>query len=162
MSTNIGMVASDVRIILETRTVNEVVYTAREPVYATPLSAGADVHAFCPGVRIVVKPGEIAMVPTGLQVAIDGACGLFVLPRSGLSSKKIKVANAPGLVDADYRNEVKVLIHNESNEDFVINHEDRIAQLVLMPVFRMQFARVGTLEETDRKGGFGHTGVGAL
>lgn len=153
---------SEVRVILDERIVNGTVHTAKYPYYATPLSAGADVHAFCPGTRIIVKPGQIVPVPTGLRMALPKGTGLFVLPRSGLSMKGIKVANAPGLVDADYRDEIKVLIENRSEEDFVITNGDRIAQLVLKQVEVMDFVRVSTLELTERTGGFGSTGVAGV
>ena len=133
--------------------------TAQVPTYATPGSAGADVRAFCPGVRIVVKPDQVAMVPTGLKLGIPEFTGLYILPRSGMGKKKFTIPNAPGLLDSDYTDELMVLIHNETNEDLVINNGDRIAQIVLIDTYQMQFEEVDRLEETERKGGFGSTGV---
>lgn len=133
--------------------------TAQVPTYATPGSAGADVRAFCPGVRIVVKPDQVAMVPTGLKLGIPEFTGLYILPRSGMGKKKFTIPNAPGLLDSDYTDELMVLIHNETNEDLVINNGDRIAQIVLIDTYQMQFEEVDALAKTERKGGFGSTGV---
>lgn len=133
--------------------------TAQVPTYATAGSAGADVRAFCPGVRIVVKPDQVAMVPTGLRLSIPEFTGLYILPRSGMGKKKFTIPNAPGLLDSDYTDQLMVLIHNETDEDLVINNGDRIAQLVLIDTYQMQFVEVDRLEETERKGGFGSTGV---
>lgn len=144
-----------VKIVRETK--NE--ETAELPSYATPGSAGADVRAFCPGVRIVVKPDQVAMVPTGLRLGIPEFTGLYILPRSGMGRKKFTIPNAPGLLDSDYTDELMVLIHNETNEDLVINNGDRIAQIVLIDTYQMQFEEVDDLAETERKGGFGSTGV---
>lgn len=133
--------------------------TAQVPTYATPGSAGADVRAFCPGVRIVVKPDQVAMVPTGLKLGIPEFTGLYILPRSGMGKKKFTIPNAPGLLDSDYTDQLMVLIHNETDEDLVINNGDRIAQLVLIDTYQMQFVEVDDLAKTKRKGGFGSTGV---
>lgn len=152
-----------VQIVQETREVMGEAITARLPVYATGGAAGADVHAFCPGVRHIIKPDEVGMIPTGLKLKIPESMGLFILPRSGTSRKKIKVANSPGLLDSDFRGELMILLHNETSEDFIINHDDRIAQLVIGPVNHAQFEVMDSLDETARgEGGFGSTGVVAL
>jgi len=130
------------------------------PQYATEQSAGMDLRA---NLRepIVLKPLERCLVPTGLYIALPAGYEAQVRPRSGLALKKgITVLNAPGTVDADYRGEVGVLLVNLSQEDFVINDGERVAQMVIAKHEIADFIEVEELDETERgAGGYGHTGV---
>lgn len=130
------------------------------PVYATPLSAGMDLRANI-GEPITLRPMERCLVPTGLFMALPEGFEAQVRPRSGLAFKKgITVLNAPGTIDADYRGEVGVLLINLSQEDFVINDGERIAQMVIARHAQAEFTIVEELDETERgTGGYGHTGV---
>jgi len=130
------------------------------PAYATELSAGVDVKANIDS-PITLKPLERAMVPTGLFFALPEGTEAQVRPRSGLAAKHgITVLNTPGTIDADYRGEVKVILINLSNEEFVINPGERIAQIVFARFEKVDWEIVDTLEETTRgAGGFGSTGT---
>lgn len=130
------------------------------PKYETLLSAGMDVRANLTE-SICLNPLERKLIPTGIFLEIPAGFECQVRPRSGLAFKKgITVLNSPGTIDADYRGEVGVLLINLSNEAFVIENGERIAQLVFSKVEQIEFELVGTLSETDRgTGGFGSTGV---
>ena len=130
------------------------------PRYESHLASGFDVRAQLDSV-VVVKPGERYLVPTGLSFEIPHSYEIQARPRSGLAIKKgISLLNTPGTIDADYRGEVKIIIINLGQESFEINDQDRIAQLVLCPVFQVEFDLVGELNETSRgAGGFGSTGI---
>lgn len=130
------------------------------PCYATAQSAGMDLHANLEE-SIVLKPLERCLVPTGLYIALPEGYEAQVRPRSGLALKKgITVLNAPGTVDADYRGEVGVLLVNLSQEDFVVNDGERVAQMVIARHETADFIEVEELDETERgAGGYGHTGV---
>ena len=130
------------------------------PEYATALSADLDVRASLEE-PITLKPLERTLVKTGLFLEIPAGVECQVRPRSGLAFKKgITVLNAPGTIDADYRGEVGVLLVNLSNEDFVIENGERIAQLVFAKHETVTWAEVSELNESDRgTGGFGSTGV---
>jgi len=130
------------------------------PAYATELSAGVDVKANIDS-PITLKPLERAMVPTGLFFALPEGTEAQVRPRSGLAAKHgITVLNTPGTIDADYRGEVKVILINLSNEEFVINPGERIAQIVFARFENVEWEVVDSLEETTRgAGGFGSTGT---
>jgi dUTP pyrophosphatase len=131
------------------------------PAYETSGSAGMDVRAAVPAAEpMVLKPGERAMVPTGLAVAIPEGFEIQVRPRSGLAAKHgLTCLNTPGTIDSDYRGEIKVILINLSQEAFTIQRGERIAQLVLAPVTRLAWQQVETLDETVRgAGGFGSTG----
>ena len=130
------------------------------PAYETINSAGMDLRAYLPDGQIVIKPMQRALVPTGLFMEIPVGYEGQVRPRSGLAIKSgITVLNSPGTIDADYRGEVKVILINLSENDFVINSGDRIAQLVIAKCEQMEVVEVETLSETERgAGGFGHTG----
>ena len=130
------------------------------PAYMTELAAGMDVSAL-PQDPLHLKPGERALVPTGLAVAIEPGFEIQVRPRSGLALKHgIGLVNSPGTIDADYRGEIGILVINHGSEEFVIRRGDRIAQLVVAPVVQAHIRLVDELEETSRgTGGFGHTGV---
>lgn len=130
------------------------------PSYETGLSAGMDVRANVTE-RVVLKPLERKLIPTGLFVAMPAGYEMQVRPRSGLALKKgITVLNSPGTIDADYRGEIGVILVNLSNEEFEIEAGDRIAQLVVAQHAQVSWEQVEVLSETERgAGGFGSTGV---
>jgi len=130
------------------------------PHYETKSSAGMDLKANLDDI-IVLKPLERIIVKTGLFMALPQGYEAQVRPRSGLAIKKgVTVLNAPGTIDADYRGEIGVILINLSNEDFIINDGDRIAQMVIAKYKQANWIEVETLDETTRgKGGFGSTGV---
>ncbi len=131
------------------------------PSYETTGAAGADVRASIgKGEKIIIKPGERVLVPTGLAMEIPHAYEIQVRPRSGMSFKtSLMVLNSPGTIDCDYRGEVKVIMGNLGSEDQIIEHGDRVAQLVLAPVIQANYTIVDELSDTDRgEGGFGSTG----
>ena len=130
------------------------------PQYATPLSAGMDLRANLDE-PIVLQPMQRHLIPTGLHIALPAGFEAQIRPRSGLALKKgITVLNSPGTIDADYRGEVMVLLINLSNEDFVVNDGDRIAQMIIARHEQGEFQLVEQLDETERgEGGYGHTGV---
>ncbi|QTE21362.1 dUTP diphosphatase [Polaribacter cellanae] len=130
------------------------------PNYETEGAAGMDLRANI-SEAITLKPLERAIVKTGLFIALPVGFEAQVRPRSGLASKKgITVLNAPGTVDADYRGEIGVILVNLSNEDFVVNDGERIAQLIIAKHERVNWTEVEVLSETARgSGGFGSTGV---
>ena len=132
---------------------------AQIPRYMTAMAAGMDVCALLDE-SICLKPGERYLVPTGLAFAIPEGYEVQVRPRSGLAVKHgISMVNAPGTIDADYRGEVRIILINHGQEDFVISSGDRIAQLVVAPVCQAQLVCVEELSATERgSGGFGHTG----
>lgn len=130
------------------------------PTYATPSSAGMDIRAFL-STPITLKPMERVLVPTGLFVELPIGYEAQIRPRSGLSIKKgITVLNSPGTIDADYRGEISVILINLSQEPFVINDGERIAQMVVASHCNIVWEEVDILSETQRgSGGFGHTGI---
>lgn len=129
------------------------------PAYATEKSAGMDLKANMDE-PVTLGPLERAMIPTGLFLALPDGTEAQVRPRSGLAAKfGISVLNAPGTIDADYRGEVKVILVNLSNEPFVVNPGERIAQLVIARYEKIHWDEVEVLDETERgEGGFGSTG----
>ncbi|MBO7529263.1 MAG: dUTP diphosphatase [Bacteroidales bacterium] len=131
------------------------------PAYETVNSAGMDLRAYLPDGELVIKPMQRALVPTGLFMEIPVGYEGQVRPRSGLAIKSgITVLNSPGTIDADYRGEVKVILINLSDVEFVIKSGDRIAQLVVAKCEQMEVIEIETLSETERgAGGFGHTGI---
>lgn len=131
----------------------------RLPEYATAGSAGMDLKANTTE-PFVLKPLERQMVPTGIHIGLPEGYEAQVRPRSGLAAKHgISIVNAPGTVDADYTGEIKVILINLSNEPFVVNPGERIAQLVVAKYERVEWDEVATLDETERgEGGFGSTG----
>lgn len=130
------------------------------PTYATEMSAGVDLRANIDS-PITLRPLERCLVPTGLRIALPAGFEAQVRPRSGLALKKgISVLNAPGTIDADYRGEIGVILVNLSQEDFVVEDGERIAQLVVVRYEQAQWEEVEVLSETERgTGGFGHSGV---
>ena len=133
---------------------------ALAPSYQSSGSSGMDVRAHL-SESLVIKPGRSALVPTGLYLEIPSGYEVQVRSRSGLALKNgIMVLNSPGTIDSDYRGEIKVILMNLSSEDFVINNNDRIAQLVLSRYEKAELVLSDQLEETERgSGGFGSTGV---
>ncbi len=129
------------------------------PKYKTDGSSGVDLSAFLEK-KVVIKPNSSELIPTGLQVAIPEEFEIQIRPRSGLAAKEsIGVLNSPGTIDSDYRGELKIILFNHSNKDFIINNGDRIAQMVLVPILKMEFEEVDSLPDTVRgQGGFGSTG----
>ena len=130
------------------------------PAYATPQSAGMDLRANL-SEPITLHPMERRLIPTGLHIALPEGYEAQVRPRSGLALKHgLTVLNTPGTIDADYRGEVGVLLINLSQEDFVINDGERIAQMVIARHEQADFVVVEELDQTERgEGGYGHTGV---
>ncbi len=131
--------------------------TIKIPEYATPGSSGVDL---CSTMYCMIKPGDQALIPTGIKLAIPEGYEAQIRPRSGLAlNQKITIPNSPGTIDADYRGEVMVLLKNEGEDPFTLRFGDRIAQMVFVPVARAKFEEVKTLDETKRgAGGFGSTG----
>ncbi len=130
------------------------------PTYATPQSAGMDLRANLDG-PVTLRPLERRLIPTGLHIALPEGYEAQVRPRSGLALKHgLTVLNAPGTIDADYRGEIGVVLVNLSQQDFVVNDGERIAQLVIARHEQGDFVMVDALDETERgEGGYGHTGV---
>ena len=142
---------------MEIKIVNKSAYPL--PEYATALSSGLDLKANITE-PVTLKPLERVLVPTGLFIALPEGTEAQVRPRSGLAAKHgITVLNSPGTIDADYRGEIKVILVNLSNEPFVINPGERIAQMVVARFERAQWVEVQELDSTERgEGGFGSTG----
>lgn len=130
------------------------------PQYATPLSAGMDLRANLDA-PVTLRPLERKLIPTGLRIALPEGYEAQVRPRSGLALKKgVTLLNTPGTVDADYRGEVGVILINLSQEDFVVEDGERIAQMVIARHEQAELVEVSVLSETERgAGGFGHSGV---
>ena len=129
------------------------------PSYKTKGSSGMDLMAFIKD-PIKIAPNTSALIPTGISVAIPIDVEIQIRPRSGLAAKSsISVLNSPGTIDSDYRGELKIILFNHSKEEFVVRNNDRIAQMVLMPVLKIDFEEVDNLPDTLRgSGGFGSTG----
>ena len=129
------------------------------PKYKTEGSSGLDLMAFIEK-SIKLNPNESVLVPTGISVAIAEDLEIQIRPRSGLAAKSnISVLNTPGTIDSDYRGEIKVILLNHGNNEFIINNKDRIAQMVLAPIIKAEFEEVDELPDTIRgEGGFGSTG----
>ena len=131
------------------------------PKYATPGSAGMDLHAYL-NTNLILKPLERVLVPTGIKIAIPKGYEAQIRPRSGLSIKNgITVINAPGTIDSDYRGEIMVPIVNISNVEFTISHGMRVAQMVFAKHEIVEFAIVDELIDNTSRGedGFGSTGI---
>ena len=129
------------------------------PSYKTDGASGMDLMAFI-NEPITLKPKSSCLVPTGLSVAFSSDFEIQIRPRSGLAAKNsISVLNAPGTIDSDYRGELKVILFNHGNLDFLIHNKDRIAQMILTPVIKMDLEETDNLPDTVRGiGGFGSTG----
>jgi len=131
----------------------------RLPSYKTTGASGMDLMAFIKS-SVIIKPKTSFLIPTGLSIAFSENYEIQIRPRSGLAAKNnISVLNTPGTIDSDYRGEIKVIIFNHGNKDFHINNGDRIAQMVLTPVAKIELEEAEDLPETVRgEGGFGSTG----
>lgn len=129
------------------------------PSYKTEGSSGMDLIAFVDK-PIEIKPNNSALIPTGLSIAIPEDCEVQIRPRSGLAAKSnISVLNTPGTIDSDYRGELKVILFNHGNKQFIVKNNERIAQMVLTPILKVDFEEVESLPDTVRgAGGFGSTG----
>ena len=129
------------------------------PEYKTSGSSGMDLMAFIEN-SIKILPNTLELIPTGLSIAIPEDLEIQIRPRSGLAAKfSISVLNTPGTIDSDYRGEIKIILFNHGNKDFIVNNNDRIAQMVLTPVIKMELEEVDQLPESIRgSGGFGSTG----
>ena len=129
------------------------------PVYKTSGASGMDLMAFI-GKPIKISPNSSYLVPTGLSMAFSEDYEVQIRPRSGLAAKNnITVLNTPGTIDSDYRGEIKIILFNHGKVDFVINNKDRVAQMILTPVVKMELEEIESLPDTLRgEGGFGSTG----
>ena len=129
------------------------------PTYKTIGASGMDLMAFIKS-TITIEPKTSCLIPTGLSMAFSEDYEVQIRPRSGLAAKNnISVLNTPGTIDSDYRGELKVIIYNHGKENFVINNNDRIAQMILTPVIKMDLQETDKLPDTVRgDGGFGSTG----
>jgi len=129
------------------------------PVYKTNGASGMDLMAFIEE-PIKIAPNSSYLVPTGLSMAFSKDYEVQIRPRSGLAAKNcITVLNTPGTIDSDYRGEIKIILFNHGKEDFLINNKDRVAQMILTPVVKMEFQETDNLPDTLRgEGGFGSTG----
>lgn len=129
------------------------------PEYATSYSAGMDLRAHLDK-PVTLKPLERAMIPTGLHIELPIGYEAQIRPRSGLAVKHgISVLNSPGTIDADYRGEIKVILVNLSNDEYVVNHGERICQMVIAQHATVEWEEADALNLTERgEGGFGHTG----
>jgi dUTP pyrophosphatase len=129
------------------------------PNYKTSGASGMDLMAFIEE-PIKIAPNSSHLVPTGLSVAFSEDYELQIRPRSGLAAKNnITVLNTPGTIDSDYRGEIKIILFNHGEKEFIINNKDRVAQMILTPVVKIRFEEVDNLPDTLRgKGGFGSTG----
>ena len=129
------------------------------PSYKTDGASGMDLMA-CIEKPISLEPGKSCLIPTGLSVAFSEKYEIQIRPRSGLAAKNsISVLNTPGTIDSDYRGELKIILFNHSNENFIINNNDRVAQMVLTPIVKMELEEINELPNSDRgDGGFGSTG----
>jgi len=129
------------------------------PTYKTDGASGMDLMAFIDK-PINLEPSKSCIIPTGLSVAFPNKYEIQIRPRSGLAAKNnISVLNTPGTIDSDYRGEIKIILFNHSNKDFIINNKDRVAQMVLTPIIKMELEETNELPESFRgEGGFGSTG----
>ena len=133
--------------------------SAQLPSYKTSGSSGMDLMA-CIEKTINLEPGKSCLVPTGLSVAFPKEYEIQIRPRSGLAAKNnISVLNTPGTIDSDYRGELKIILFNHSKENFTINNNDRVAQMILTPIIKMELEESDKLPDSIRgEGGFGSTG----
>ena len=129
------------------------------PSYKTEGSSGMDLIAFVDK-PIEIKPNNSALIPTGLSIAIPEDFEVQIRPRSGLAAKSnISVLNTPGTIDSDYRGELKIILFNHSKVNFTINNNDRVAQMILTPIIKMELEESDKLPDSIRgEGGFGSTG----
>lgn len=130
------------------------------PLKMTPISSGFDVYA-CIKNNITVYPNKVVLIPTGFSLEIPEGYEAQIRPRSGLAAKyKIGILNSPGTIDADYRGEVKIILINYNEKEFIVKPNMRIAQMVFLKLPKIELEEVDELEPTERNyGGFGHTGI---
>ncbi len=130
------------------------------PKYSTEGSSGLDIRAAVES-EIVIQKGKIVLVPTNLMVEIPFGYEIQIRPRSGLAAKNgIGILNSPGTIDSDYRGEIKIILFNFGENDFIIKRGDRIAQMVISKVYKAELIEASKLENSNRgSGGFGHTGL---
>lgn len=137
--------------------------TATVPTFGSVDAAGCDLYAnlAAEGGSVTIAPGTTYLVKTGIAMAIPKNYAGFIYARSGLASKRgLRPANCVGVVDSDYRGEIMVALYNDSQVEQVVNHGERVAQMVIAPYLRPEFVVMNELEDTERgAGGFGHTGV---
>ena len=129
------------------------------PVYKTSGASGMDLMAFTDE-PIKIMPNSSYLVPTGLSMAFSEDYEVQIRPRSGIAAKKgVTVLNTPGTIDSDYRGEIKIILFNHGNHEFIINNNDRVAQMIFTPVIKMNLEETDNLPDSIRdKGGFGSTG----
>ena len=129
------------------------------PTYGSLEAAGADIYA-CLEAAVTIPAGKTVFIPTGLAMEVPRGCAGLIYARSSMGSKRgLAPANKVGVIDSDYRGQIMVALHNHSQEDQVVNPGERVAQLIITPVFTPGFREVDDLSETDRgSGGFGSTG----
>ena len=129
------------------------------PEYKTSGSSGMDLMASLDN-PIKIAPKTLELIPTGLSIAMPEDLEIQIRPRSGLAAKSnIGVLNTPGTIDTDYRGELKIILFNHGNKDFIVNNNDRVAQMILTPILKMELEEVDQLPESIRgSGGFGSTG----
>tara|TARA_Y100000741_G_C17991970_1_gene452415 strand:+ start:195 stop:632 length:438 start_codon:yes stop_codon:yes gene_type:complete len=129
------------------------------PSYKTDGASGMDLMAFIKK-PITLKPKSSCLVPTGFSLAFSSEFEIQIRPRSGLAAKNnVSVLNTPGTIDSDYRGEIKVILFNHGNDNFMINNKDRVAQMILTPVIKIDLEEIDNLPESVRgEGGFGSTG----
>ena len=129
------------------------------PAYKTSGASGMDLMAFI-NQPIKLAPNNSCLIPTGISVAFSEDYEIQIRPRSGLAAKNnITILNTPGTIDSDYRGELKIILFNHGNKEFIINNKDRVAQMVLTPVLKMELEETNDLSNTLRgEGGFGSTG----
>ena len=129
------------------------------PEYKTNGSSGMDLMAFVKN-PIKIAPNTLELIPTGLSIAIPENLEIQIRPRSGIAAKSsMGILNTPGTIDSDYRGELKIILFNHGNKDFIVNNNDRVAQMVLMPILKMELEEVDQLPGSIRgSGGFGSTG----
>jgi dUTP pyrophosphatase len=130
------------------------------PRYMTSGSSGVDLYAALDG-NLSIAPGQVRLIPTGIAIAVDEDYEAQIRPRSGLALKHgLTLLNTPGTIDADYRGEIKLIVINLGDKEYILKRGERIAQMVFTRVEKAQFIEVESLDETARgAGGFGHTGV---
>ena len=131
------------------------------PAYSTFEAAGMDVRAYLPAGPVVLKPGDRALIPTGLYIQLPSGYECQIRPRSGLAlNYGLTVANTPGTIDADYRGEIGIILINLGKEDFTVKDGERVCQMVIKRYSRVEWEQTDELDRTVREdGGFGHTGV---
>ena len=139
--------------------IKKLVPSVQLPTYKTSGASGMDLRAFIEK-PISLEPGKSCLIPTGLSVAFSEEYEIQIRPRSGLAAKNnISVLNTPGTIDSDYRGEIKIILFNHGIENFIINKNDRVAQMVLTPIIKMELEETNELPKSVRgKGGFGSTG----